>query len=163
MIIILMGVAGSGKTAVGQALARALGFDFVEGDELHSAENRTKMSAGIALDDQDRMPWLAAIAMRIRDYLDQKRGLVVSCSALKAAYRKQLLLSPKVRLVYLKGDPTLIARRLKQRKKHFFNAQLLQSQFDTLEEPEEALTVHIDQPVAAIVATIRAELVRTQG
>ena len=158
MIILLMGVAGSGKTAVGQALAQALGFDFLEGDQLHSDENRAKMNAGMALNNQDRMPWLIAIATRMRDYLEKKQGLVVGCSALKTSYRRQLLLSPEVRLVYLKGDPQLIEQRLEKRKGHFFNAKLLQSQFDILEEPENALIVSIAQPITAIVAEIRAGL-----
>ncbi|KYF97570.1 gluconate kinase, partial [Sorangium cellulosum] len=108
MIVVVMGVSGAGKTTVGVRLARDLGWEFLDADDLHPAANIEKMRSGKPLDDRDRAPWLAALAARIRQLLDAGRGAVIACSALKAAYRAQLLVDPaRMRLVHLTGDPAL--------------------------------------------------------
>src|SRR5262249_12136578 len=135
-IIVLMGVAGCGKSTTGAALAKALDWPFRDADSFHPAANIAKMSRGQPLDDDDRGPWLAAIAQ----WIDERRELgepgIVSCSALKRAYRERIIGARRgVRLVYLQGDIGLIGRRLRARKRHFMPAALLESQFATLEEP----------------------------
>ncbi len=156
MIIVLMGVAGSGKTTVGQALATHLEWEFLEGDQLHSPENRAKMARGQALSDEERRPWLLALATHIRSHLRRKSPLVVACSALKASYRTLLLVSADVKLVYLRADQTLIEKRLKERPDHFFPPQLIASQFATLEEPKEALILSSCDPLPHLIAEICA-------
>src|SRR5207245_167182 len=133
-LYVIMGVAGSGKTTIGARLARALDIAFVEGDELHPAENVRRMAAGIPLTDDDRRPWLLAIAARLREAKRAGAGLVVSCSALKRSYRDLLRAGAQaeVQFVYLKGSPALIAERMAQRRGHFMPPALLQSQFATL-------------------------------
>jgi gluconokinase len=157
-IAVIMGVSGSGKSTVAIPLARRLGWDFQEGDALHPAANIAKMSAGIALDDADRAPWLAAIAAWIDIQAAAGKPGVVTCSALKRAYRDILTTGrPQVRIVYLRGSKSLIAARLAARTGHFMPPSLLDSQFATLEEPtpaEGAIVIDIDQPVAAQVADI---------
>lgn len=157
MIILLMGVEGSGKTAVGQALAARLDWSFADADDFHSPANKAKMSAGIPLNDQDRVPWLAAIRAEMDRANAEHRDLVVSCSALKKKYREQLA-APGVQLVYLHGDQQLIASRLKARPRHFAKANLLPSQFEQLEEPRDALVIEIDQSVERIVSEIVKKL-----
>ena len=131
-----MGVSGSGKSLIGAGLARALGVDFVEGDEYHSAENVERMSRGIPLMDEDRARWLRSLAARIREAKKAGSGLVISCSALKRSYRDILRAdAPGLRFVYLKGGRELIAQRLAGRRGHFMPPSLLESQFTTLEEP----------------------------
>ncbi len=147
-----MGVSGAGKTSVGQALASAIGGRFVDGDDFHPPANVDKMRRGLALDDDDRAAWLDRIAGFITDH-DGTAPLVVACSALKRRYRRHLG-RQGYRLVYLKGSPDVIATRMKNRQGHFMPAALLDSQFAALEEPQEAIVVDIDQPVAAIVARI---------
>jgi len=161
MVIVLMGVAGSGKTSVGQALARRLKWPFRDADDFHPAGNREKMQHGIPLDDDDRRPWLEAVRGSIVQFLDAKKSAIFACSALKQAYR-QLLSgdSEDVSFVYLKGSPELIARRLAKRRSHFFDRALLQSQFDDLEEPRGVLEVDISLPPATIVDVIIAALGR---
>ena len=132
-----MGVAGSGKTTIGPQLARALDLEFVEGDSLHPQANVKKMAAGIPLTDDDRRPWLIAIAHRLAEAKRAGTGLVVSCSALKRSYR-DLLRSEgpaDVQFVFLKSSPTLIAERIVARRGHFMPASLVDSQFAALEEP----------------------------
>ena len=157
-----MGVSGSGKTTVGRILARALGADFIDGDDLHTDAARAKMGAGHALTDEDRWPWLRAIAAAIDDYRARGENAVVACSALRRAYRDILIGQRKdVRLVYLKGSHALIAARLRARHGHFMPTTLLDSQFDTLEEPgpdENPITVSIDGTPAGIVQKIREGL-----
>ncbi len=153
-IIVLMGVAGSGKTTVGQALATHLGWEFLEGDQLHSPENRAKMARGQPLSDDERKPWLLALATHIRSHLRRKSPLIVACSALKASYRALVLLSADVKLVYLRADQKLIEERLQNRTDHFFSPQLIASQFATLEEPKEALTLSSCAPLPDLVAAI---------
>ena len=152
-----MGVSGSGKTTVAQALADRLGWRFAEGDEFHSAANVAKMRAGVALTDEDRWPWLDAIAAWIRQTRAQGEKCVVACSALKRAYRERIAAGrDDVRFVYLAGDYETIAIRLEQRKGHYMPVALLKSQFDTLEEPldEGALVIGVDAPPARIVDAI---------
>jgi gluconokinase len=143
-----MGVSGSGKTLIGQALAAALGVEFVDGDDYHSAENVKRMAAGIALTDADRAAWLGALASRIRESADAGVGLVVACSALKRSYRDTLRrAAPDLQFIFLKGERDLIAARLADRRGHYMPASLLDSQLSTLEEPapdEHAWVVDIN-------------------
>jgi gluconokinase len=159
MVIILMGVAGSGKSTIGALLARDLGCDFHDADDLHSPANRDKMQRGIPLTDDDRRPWLAAVRTLIDRYLNAGADVVIACSALKEAYRATLLRGTyDVRLIFLKGSFELIAQRLALRHGHFFDPALLRSQFDALEEPRDASVVDIAGTPAEIVAAIRARL-----
>ena len=135
-LYVLMGVSGSGKTVIGSALARSLGVEFVEGDDLHPEENVKRMASGIALTDEDRAPWLRSIGARLRAAKDAGTGLVVSCSALKRSYRDLLRAEAgDVRFIFLKGDRALIGERLATRSGHFMPPLLLDSQFAALEEP----------------------------
>lgn len=156
-VIILMGVSGAGKTTIGTQLAEALGWEFFDGDDFHPADNVDKMAQGIPLTDDDRWPWLRALHDFIHERLLVGAPAVVACSALKADYRRILVDGNEgARIVYLKGSRSLIRRRLEQRPGHFFDPELLDSQFDTLEEPDpdEVLTVDIDRPPEAIIRTI---------
>lgn len=148
-----MGVEGSGKTTVGQALAARLGWSFADADDFHSAANKAKMAAGTALNDEDRAPWLAALRAEMDRANAERRNLVMAASALKEKYRQQLA-APGMRLVYLRGDRKLIEARLKMRPHHFAKADLLASQFAQLEEPKDAVTVDIDQSVDEMVREI---------
>jgi gluconokinase len=159
MVVIVMGVTGAGKTTVGRALAGALGWEFHDGDELHSEENKRKMHLGIALDDVDRAPWLSAIRKLIQGMLREGRSGVVACSALKQSYRDEIVVDPdSVKVVYLKGSKEVIAERLRGRTGHFMNPDLLQSQIDTLEEPRDAIVVDISGAPEAIVSEIRSRI-----
>lgn len=159
MIVIIMGVSGSGKTTIGERLAERLGWPFYDGDDFHPPANRDKMARGIALTDADRAPWLAALRDRIDELSRAGRPAVIACSALKRAYREMLSVDrADVRLVYLKGDYDLIRRRMETRAGHFMNVDLLMSQFDTLEEPANALVVDASQPSENIVDLIEKEL-----
>lgn len=154
-LIVLMGVSGSGKTTVGRQLAARLEVPFFEGDDFHPAENVAKMRRGEPLTDADRGPWLAALHGLLAEHERGEQPLVLACSALKAGYRGQLQaggLDPT--FVYLKGDYDLIAGRMHARLGHFMPQSLLQSQFDALEEPENAIVVNVDQPVERIVDEI---------
>jgi gluconokinase len=159
MVVIVMGVSGSGKSTIGMILARDLGCDFRDADDLHPQENRDKTHRGIPLTDEDRRPWLAAVRALIDRYENAGTNLVIACSALKEAYRKTLADGVHdIRIVYLKGSTELIAQRLAARHGHFFDAALLRSQFDVLEEPREAIVVDIAGTPAEMVAAIRARL-----
>jgi len=153
--VVVMGVSGSGKTSVGEAVAASLGLPFVEGDGLHPAANVEKMSKGIPLTDEDRMPWLDLIGETICASLTCGEGVVLSCSALKRAYRDRLRRAAGGGLffVYLHGTRELLARRMGERKGHFMPASLLESQLATLEDPTGepgVVTVDIDGSVEAI-------------
>ena len=156
----MMGVAGSGKSLIGAALARALGIEFVEGDEFHSAENVERMSRGVPLTDDDRARWLRSLAARIREAKDAGTGLVISCSALKRSYRDILRAEASdLRFVFLKGERALIAERLAGRRGHFMPLSLLDSQFATLEEPspnENAWVCDIRKSAQELVAAVVA-------
>jgi gluconokinase len=156
MVIIVMGVAGSGKTVIGRRLAHVLGWDFFDADDFHSPANITRMRQGIPLTDADRAGWLEDLAGLVRSRLEQARPAVLACSALKKAYRRQLRGGASaVQFVYLKGSFAEIDRRLRRRKGHFMNAGLLDSQFATLEEPQNALTVRIHHTPDEIIRQIR--------
>jgi gluconokinase len=154
-----MGVSGSGKTAIGQLLAKNLGWRFYDGDDFHPKANVDKMRRGVPLTDKDREPWLTALQHLIQDLIGKNQSAVITCSALKQSYRDRLVGNLKnVVLVYLKGSYDLIRKRLLARKGHFFNVNLLRSQFETLEDPEGVLTFDIAQEPDAIVNQIRREL-----
>lgn len=154
-----MGVTGAGKTTIGRALATSLGWEFHDGDDLHSEANKRKMHRGIALDDADRAPWLSALRKLIEAMLAEGRNGVVACSALKQSYRDELIVDPNsVKLVYLKVSQQVVAERLRNRSGHFMNPALLESQFDTLEEPADAIVVDASMAPEAIVNAIRARL-----
>jgi gluconokinase len=159
-IYVVMGVAGSGKSLIGAALATELGLEFVEGDHYHPAENVARMSAGIPLTDADRQGWLEALARRIRQAVSAGAGLVVACSALKRKYRDLLRTAsgaPWIQFVFLRGDRALIAERIARRRGHYMAASLVDSQFETLEEPspdERAWVVDVSASPSEIIATI---------
>ena len=159
--IVVMGVAGSGKTTVGKELARQIGWTFRDADEFHPAENVTKMAAGQPLTDADRAPWLAAIRDCLSKAIAAQTGVVVTCSALKEKYRQTLLSGLEgIALVHLHGSYEVIFERLRQRQGHFMKPDLLPSQFEALEVPADAIRVSIEKPVAKIVAEIRAATTR---
>ena len=158
MIIVLMGVTASGKSTVGKLLARQLAWKFVEVDDFHSPKNIEKMRRGEPLNDADRRPWLEAIREVIRTTIDRGEDAIIACSALKESYRKLLQTRGHVSFVYLKASMALIQDRLKNRVGHFMNPHLVQSQFDTLEEPEQALQVDAGLSPVEIVQVIRNKL-----
>jgi gluconokinase len=159
MVVMLMGVAGSGKTTVGRLLAAALGWKFRDADEFHPAANVAKMAAGRPLDDADRAPWLAAIRAGVEQALAAGEDTVVTCSALKEQYRRALEIDPvRIRWVHLQGDPELIRGRLAARRGHFMKPEMLRSQLAALEPPRDALVLDVADPPETLVAKIRAEL-----
>jgi gluconokinase len=160
MIIILMGVSGSGKTTVGLLLARELSWPFYDGDDFHPQVNIEKMKRGVALTDDDRGPWLDTIRQLIDRLIFEAKSAVIACSALKKSYRKLLAEGLKgILFVYLKGDYELIKSRLDSRSIHFFDKGLLKNQFAVLEEPVNALKVDISQEPTGIVNAIKKGLV----
>ena len=158
MIVILMGVVGAGKTTVGRLLAQQLKWEFADADDFHPAANIEKIRQGIALNDDDRRPWLKLLRASIANWSSAGVNVVLACSALKEDYRQQLTTGPDVRFVYLKGSADLIARRLRSRQGHFADGQILVSQIADLEEPEAAIAVDVDKPPEQIVAEIRKKL-----
>ena len=161
MVIVLMGVSGSGKTTIGLRLAAEVDWRFADADDFHSPGNIRKMAAGEALTDEDRWPWLAALHDEIRDTVAAGANLVLACSALKRSYR-QILAVPGagVRFVYLMGTPAVLRQRLRNRSGHFMKDHLLDSQFAALEEPTaaEATLVDVELRPRRIVEHIRAAL-----
>jgi gluconokinase len=152
---ITMGVSGSGKTCVGKSLAEHLGWDFYDADDFHPPENVAKMASGTPLDDSDRAPWLAALNELISSSLIANRPGVLACSALKERYRQRLLDgNPGVQVVHLKGSYDLIWSRMEKRTDHYMKPHMLKSQFATLEDPMNALTVDISMSVDDIVQRI---------
>lgn len=160
--IILMGVSGSGKTTIGKLLAEALGWPFYDADDFHPPANVERMRQGIALTDEDRKPWLAALARLIAEALANNQSIVLASSALKEAYREQLkprgVKPADEPFVYLRVPPEVAAARLKERHGHFMPASLVPSQFATLEEPADAIVIDATQSPDEIVAQIRQEL-----
>jgi gluconokinase len=157
MILVLMGVSGSGKSTVGRILADKLGWTFMDADDFHPAANIEKMRRGIPLDDADRRPWLDVLRQRMAEACRNGENVVVACSALKHRYQDYLEQDdpPCVRYVYLFGSAELIAKRLAARKGHFMDPGLLGSQFEALEPPAAALRVDIARTPKEIVAEIR--------
>jgi gluconokinase len=162
VIVLVMGVAGSGKTTVGKALAHSLGLPFCDADDLHPAENIAKMKAGVPLTDEDRRPWLRALAEWADGHRAAGTSAVLACSALKRSYRDAIREGhDDVRLIYLRGPKELLASRLSGRFGHFFAPRLLDDQVDTLEEPtpdEHPLVVNVSFTVAQMVSQIAAKV-----
>ena len=157
--VILMGVSGSGKTTIGRLLADQLGWEYIEGDDHHPPQNVQKMAGGIPLNDTDRQPWLERLHGILSAHTQAHQPIVLACSALKQRYRQTLAAGlPKVHFVYLKGNDELIARRLAERPHHYMKAGMLASQFEALQEPEDALTVDITQNPQVICRIIRKSL-----
>jgi gluconokinase len=159
MIIIVMGVSGSGKTTIGKLLADSLSWEFSDADAFHSPENVEKMRRGIPLSEADRMPWLQDLQTAIKHWLQENKSVVLACSALKDSYRQFLVFdSQRIKLIYLKGSYELIQKRLQKRSNHYMSEKLLSSQFSTLEEPLDAISMDIAQPSQTIVQNIRTAL-----
>jgi gluconokinase len=165
MMVIVMGVCGCGKSTVGRALARELGYEFIDADNFHPQANVAKMAKGVALTDDDRWPWLDAVVAAMHERAARGSGAVIACSALKEAYRESLRRGggavDEVRIVYLKGDAATIAPRLASRSGHYMPASLLESQFAALEEPRDAIVVDIRQTTDEQARQIAAALKST--
>lgn len=163
ILVVIMGVSGTGKTTIGRQLAEVLDWQFQDADAFHSPRNRAKMQQGKALTDSDRQPWIMALNTAIESWYQAGQSTVLACSALKETYRRQLI-PPQVPVewIYLKGSYTDIRRRLDERRhqdpSHFMHPELLQSQLDSLEEPQKALWVDIMQPPEAILKKITNRL-----
>ncbi|CAN5577625.1 gluconokinase [soil metagenome] len=151
LVIIVMGVSGAGKSTVAQALALALNLRYFDADNFHSDVNKAKMSQGQPLTDQDREPWLDSLATAICVWRGEDQGAVLACSALKESYRNRLIGSNKVQMVYLKASFDEIHKRMEQRQNHFMKAEMLKSQFATLEEPTNAIAVNASLDLNEIV------------
>ncbi len=163
--VVVMGVSGSGKTIVGAAIATATGLPFFDGDDLHSPEARAKMTAGIALNDDDRAPWLARIGALLADAGAHPAGAIVACSALRRAYRDRLrgIVGPSLRFLFLKGDKDLMRARVAARKNHYMPASLIDSQFAALESPEregDVVTIAADADLAQTLGATIERLTR---
>lgn len=158
MVILVMGVAGSGKTTIGLKLAGELGWSFADADDFHPPANIAKMAAGEPLTDTDRAPWLAALRRHIEGCLSRGENAVVTCSALKESYRQVLVAdTAQVKLVHLHGSPELLRSRLNQRQGHFMRPAMLDSQLAALETPTHALSIDVVETPEAIVKKIRGE------
>lgn len=158
MIVIVMGTTGSGKTTIGSLIAKRLGWEFADADDFHPPANVEKMSHGIPLTDEDRMPWLKALHDKIVQWDGEARNAVLTCSALKQGYRDELRAGVKVRFVYLKGSYDLFSQRVLARKGHFAKQDLLASQFATLEEPKDAIIADAAHTPDKIVAEVCKQL-----
>ncbi len=157
-MIVILGVSGCGKTTIGQGLAKQLNLPYYDADDFHSQSNIEKMKHAIPLRDEDRMPWLSLLADKIEEW-DKHGGAVLSCSALKESYRKLLASkSNGITWVFLKGSFELIKKRLEQREGHYMKSDLLQSQFDTLEEPEYGIHISIEDTTEHIISSIISKL-----
>lgn len=163
MVLILMGVTGTGKTAVGKALAQATGWQFADADDFHSDANKAKMHAGIPLNDADRAPWLRDLHTQIESWIGNNVNAILACSALKDSYRATLTAdtpSGSVRFIFLTGPESLIRQRMEARIGHYMPPSLLPSQLATLEPPKDAIEISIVPPVAEIVQNILSELAK---
>lgn len=158
MIVVLMGVSGSGKSTVGTALASRLGWPMLDADDLHPPDNVAKMAAGIPLTDDDRWPWLDRVVDELRRLTISGGHAVLACSALRKAYRDRLARAGDVRFVHLRGGEATIAARLASRRHRYMPAGLLGSQFATLETPADAIDIDIEASVEAQVDAIVAAL-----
>ncbi len=159
MIYLIMGVSGSGKTTVGQAFSQTVGYAFYDADNFHPPENIAKMSQGIPLNDSDRLPWLLAIKGVINKHQQLQKNAVITCSALKQSYRDLLQEDTTgIIWIYLKGTYETILKRIQQRSNHFMKETMLLSQFQALEEPENAMIIDINSPVEEIVEAIINQL-----
>lgn len=162
MVILMMGVSGAGKTTIGQLLASALGWNFVDADDYHPADNVEKIRNGTPLTDADRAPWLETLRTLIANWIAAGKNTVLACSALKQSYRQALQVGPEVeveiKIVYLKSTPEILRQRLRARRGHFMTERMLASQLAALEAPEDAVTVDADRPPAEVVTEIRARL-----
>ncbi|WP_293340198.1 MULTISPECIES: gluconokinase [unclassified Microcoleus] len=160
MIVMVMGVSGSGKTTVGKLLAESLNWDFSDADDFHPPGNIEKMSRGIPLEDGDRLPWLLHLQGTIDRWLLENKNVVLACSALKTSYREMLFRDKqRMKIVYLKGDFELFAPRLKTRENHYMKVDLLSSQFATLEEPENAIIIDASQQLELMLRQIKNHLI----
>ncbi|MFI2742827.1 gluconokinase [Zhouia sp. PK063] len=148
-IYFVIGVSGSGKTTIGKLLAKELQIPYFEADDYHSKANKEKMSKGIPLNDDDRKGWLQALHNEAKHQIAQQKSGVISCSALKQKYRDVLQkdIELQVKWIYLKGDYDVIYKRVSQRTNHYMPASLLKSQFETLEEPQDAITVNVNYSI----------------
>lgn len=159
MIIIMMGVSGAGKTTIGKLLADSLNWEFSDADAFHSPENVEKMRRGIPLTEADRTPWLQDLQAAIKNWLQENKNMVLACSALKESYRQFLVVDrERIKLVYLKGSYELIQQRLQERHNHYMTEKLLDSQFNTLEEPSDTLYIDVIETPQVIVQDIRTAL-----
>ena len=158
MIVIVMGVVGSGKTTIGTLLSSQLGWAFADADDYHPQSNVDKIRNGIPLTDEDREPWLDLLRTAILAWIAAGKNVVLACSALKRSYRGKLSASPEVRFIYLKGSYALIADRLRSRRGHFAGESILSSQLADLEDPQGAVTIDIDDSPEQIVAQIKRTL-----
>jgi gluconokinase len=159
MIVLVMGVSGSGKTTIGEALARELGWKYLDADDYHPMANIKKMAAGVPLEDPDRGPWLEKINGELLKFQERGKSVVVGCSALKQAYRERLAGGLReFKVVYLRGEFPLIQSRIAARKHRFMPPTLLKSQFETLEPPQDAIEVDISGELPATVAAILKRL-----
>ena len=154
-----MGVSGSGKTTLGKALAQRLGWEFFDADDFHPPENIAKMAAGIPLSDSDRAPWLAALHHQLLSTLSADCHAVLACSALKEPYRARLLEGMGgITVIYLKGSYDLIFSRMSIREDHYMKPGMLQSQFDALEEPKDAIVLDVKMPLNDMIDTITKKI-----
>jgi gluconokinase len=163
MIVVVMGVSGSGKTTVGRLLAERLRWEFHEGDEFHSSANIEKMSEGIPLTDEDRRPWLASIKDAIARCIASGSDAVFACSALRDRYRSFLMAGvQEIEFVYLRGDASTILDRMESRESHYMKSGMLDSQLASLEEPDDAIDVDIRNSPDRIVTLIESRLDRSE-
>jgi len=158
MIIIMMGVAGAGKTKIGLQLAHELGWSFFDGDDFHSEANRAKMAQNIPLTDEDRSSWLLSLRELIFQNIQGAKSIVLACSALKDSYRNVLAVNEQVTFIFLRGTFEQIETRLQQRTGHYMSAKMLAGQFDILEEPKNTMTIDVTLTPQEIISIIRKGL-----